>query len=121
MSVVLLARDLLFGSHIESAATRAGTPLRVVPTPDELPPAELTALLLVDWGDRGAGWGERIAAWRMGAAGGAQPRVVLFGPHTDLEAHAAAKQFGLGPMRARSRLLGELDALLGSANGLDRP
>ena len=38
------------------------------------------------------------------AAGG----IILFGPHTDLDAHAAAREAGLGPMRARSALVAGL-------------
>jgi hypothetical protein len=39
---------------------------------------------------------------------------VLFGPHTDLDAHAAARDAGLGPMRARSAFFGALPELLGT-------
>jgi hypothetical protein len=38
--------------------------------------------------------------------------VVLFGPHTDLAAHAEARAAGLGPMLARSKLLADLPTLL---------
>ncbi|MGH7419008.1 MAG: hypothetical protein ACREKB_14645, partial [Candidatus Rokuibacteriota bacterium] len=60
---------------------------------------------------RGPDWGPRIAAWR-GASPGRPPRVVLFGPHTDLDAHGAARAAGLGPMRARSALFTALPGLL---------
>ena len=40
------------------------------------------------------------------------PRLILFGPHTDLEAHADARAAGLGPMWARSKLVAELQALM---------
>ena len=39
-------------------------------------------------------------------------RVVVFGPHTDLEAHAAARAAGIGPMMARSKLVTSLAELL---------
>jgi hypothetical protein len=39
--------------------------------------------------------------------------VILFGPHVDLDAHAAARDAGLGPMMARSKLLSSLGELLG--------
>jgi hypothetical protein len=68
-------------------------------------------LLLVDWGDRAADWGERIAAWCAAAPDSARPRVLLFGPHVDLEAHVAARSSGLGPMRARSKLVADLQTL----------
>lgn len=70
-------------------------------------------MLLVDWGDRAADWGDRIAAWCAGAPESARPRVLLFGPHVDLAAHAAARAAGLGPMLARSKLVADLPTLLG--------
>ena len=39
-------------------------------------------------------------------------RVILFGRHTDLEAHADARAAGLGPMWARSKLVAELPQLM---------
>jgi hypothetical protein len=39
-------------------------------------------------------------------------RVILFGPRTDLEAHAAARAAGLGPMWARSKVIAGLPSLL---------
>jgi hypothetical protein len=38
--------------------------------------------------------------------------VILFGPHGDLEAHAAARATGLGPMIARSKLVADLPTLV---------
>ena len=52
--------------------------------------------------------------WSTGPSGLAPARVVLFGPHTDLAAHGAAREAGLGPMWARSKLVAELPDLLGS-------
>jgi len=69
-------------------------------------------LLLVDWAEREAGWGMAITSWRDGAAEGDRPRIVLFGPHTDLESHTAARDAGLGPMRARSALFATLPTLV---------
>lgn len=112
MTVALLARDLIIASRIAAAASRAGAVLERVDEPDRLPPAAGVRLLLVDWGDRGGDWGERIAAWCAGAPQSARPRIVLFGPHVDLAAHAAARSAGLGPMLARSKLLAELPKLM---------
>ena len=111
MSVALLARDLIIASRIAAAAERMGVPLARADDPDELPPADGVSLLLVDWGDRDPDWGERLTAWRAVAPETTRPRVVLFGPHVDLEAHAAAREAGLGPMMARSKLISELATL----------
>ena len=112
MTVALLARDLMIASRIAAAAEHAGVPFLRVADPADLPPPAELRLLLVDWGDRGADWGDRIAAWCTGAPESARPRVILFGPHVDIGAHAAARAAGLGPMLARSKLVADLLALL---------
>ncbi|MGH2489718.1 MAG: hypothetical protein ACRDFR_08910 [Candidatus Limnocylindria bacterium] len=104
-------------SRIESLVAGAGASLARLDSPDQLPPAEDVNLLVVDWGDRGQDWGAAIGAWRDGAVNGQPPRIVLFGPHTDLAAHAAARDAGLGPMRARSAFFASLTDLLTANNG----
>jgi hypothetical protein len=108
---VFLGRDLIIGSRIAEAADRAGAEVSRVGAPDQLPAAVEVDLLLVDWGDRSVDWGQKVAAWRDGA-GERSVRVVVFGPHTDLEAHAAARAAGIGPMMARSKLVTSLAELL---------
>ncbi|MGH3111978.1 MAG: hypothetical protein ACRDOP_00755, partial [Gaiellaceae bacterium] len=102
MTIVLLGRDLIVASRIMPAAARAGATLLRIDDPTDLPPPGEVSVLLVDWGGRGPDWGERISSWRAGAP--STVRLLLFGPHTDLAAHADARASGLGPMRARSRL-----------------
>ena len=108
MKVVLLGRDLITASRIAESLARAASELRRVEDPAELPPAESVDLLLVDWDDRRPEWGSRLTAWRTGAPDFAGPRVIVFGPHADLAAHADARAAGLGPMWARSKLFAEL-------------
>jgi hypothetical protein len=112
VKVVLLGRDLIIASRILEAGARAGADVLRVDDPADLPAPGEVRLLLVDWGDRRPDWGEQIRKWRA-AASAAQPKVLLFGPHVDLAAHAAAKASGLGPMRARSRLVADLASLFG--------
>jgi hypothetical protein len=100
--VAAVVRDLIFWSRIFEAGSRAGAELIRVDSPADLPPPDQLDLVLVDWGARSSDWGEQIIAWV--GSGAAPPRVILFGPHTDLDAHAAAKSLGLGPMVARSQL-----------------
>lgn len=109
MRVVAVVSDLMLFSRIESAATAAGASLLRVDDPAELPVDEPFDLVLVDWSAREDSWSDALHA-RAGAAS----RVVLFGRHTDLEAHAASRAAGLGPMWARSKLVAELPDLLGS-------
>ncbi len=106
-----LVGDLITASRILEAASQARADVHRIDGPDELPDAASVDLLLVDWGDRRDDWGPRLRAWR----GHAATRVVLFGPHTDLDAHAAARAAGLGPMWARSRLMRDLNSLVQSA------
>jgi hypothetical protein len=112
VTVVFLGRDLITASRVFEAAARAGVEAQRVDDPADLPAPDGVRLLLVDWGDRGPDWAEQIVRWRAAAPESARPKTLLFGPHVDLAAHAAAKAAGLGPMRARSSLAAELARLL---------
>ena len=103
MRVGAVVNDLILYSRIESAADASGAQLVRVDEPSTLP-GDLD-LILVDWAARRDSWADALR-------GTGNARLILFGPHTDLEAHAAARAAGLGPMWARSRLLGELDRIL---------
>jgi hypothetical protein len=102
MKVVAVVRDLMVFSRIESAARVAGVELARVDSPAQLPAD--ADLVLVDWSARDSGWSDQLVAH--------SGRVVLFGPHTDLEAHAAAREAGLGPMWARSKFLSDVQRML---------
>lgn len=107
-----LVRDLITASKIEGLVAGSGANLARIETPDQLPPARDVDILVVDWGDRQPKWGTAIAAWRDSSTADRSPRVILFGPHTDLVAHADARSANLGPMRARSAFFGSLPDLL---------
>jgi hypothetical protein len=113
VTVAVVARDLMIATRIADAGARAGVEVRRYDAPDQLPPAAELTLVLVAWDERRPDWGERLLAWCAGAPQSGRPRVVLFGPHTDLAAHAAARAAGLGPMWARSKLLAEIPTLIG--------
>jgi hypothetical protein len=104
-----LASDLIVVSRIEGMAAQAGAAALWARRPEDLPSPTQLDLLLVDWADRTDAWAGQLNAWRSGE----RPRIVLFGPHTDLVAHAAARAARLGPMWARSRLFRDLPTLLG--------
>lgn len=114
MTVVVLARDLLIATRIGDAAARQGRPVARVDAPGELPEPSTVRILLVDWGAREPNWGAAIRDWWTRADEPRRPRIVLFGPHTDLAAHAEARAVGLGPMMARSKLIRELPNLVGA-------
>jgi hypothetical protein len=106
MKVGAVISDLMLYSRIESAARHADATLVRADSPAQLP-GDLD-LVLVDWSARQPAWMDALRD-RSGS------RVILFGQHTDLEAHADARAAGFGPMWARSKLLGELGALLAAA------
>ena len=112
MRVAVVARDLMIASRIADAGARAGVEVQRYDAPEQLPPAAELTLVLVAWDERQPDWGKRLLRWCADAPQSAPPRVVLFGPHTDLAAHAEARASGLGPMWARSKLLAELPTLL---------
>jgi hypothetical protein len=103
MRVAAVMSDLMLFSRIDAAASAAGASLVRVDTPGQLP--NDLDLILVDWSARSPGWADALRARN------AESRIVLFGRHTDLEAHAAARAAGLGPMWARSKLVSELPEL----------
>ena len=113
MTVAVVSRDLMVATRIADAGTRAGVEVQRFDNPSQLPAPSLVSLVLVAWDERGPDWGERLMAWCARAPQSIQPRVVLFGPHTDLAAHADARTAGLGPMWARSKLLADLPSLFG--------
>jgi hypothetical protein len=112
MIAIAVTENLLLYSRIESAAAQAGARLLRIVDPGRLPPADEVDLVLVDWTELEPGRKKALADWRARARERA-PRLVLYGAHTDLQAHEDAKVNGLGPMWARSRLIRELPDLLG--------
>lgn len=120
MRIVALSRDLIVASRILGNASAAGHDAEMVSDPSSLPSAALVDILFVNWADRNEAWPEVLQSWRSDATQATRPRLVLYGPHTDLEAQAAARAAGLGPMWARSKLLASLPMLLDS-RGSGRP
>jgi hypothetical protein len=105
VKVAAVVSDLLIFSRIHEAVATAGAAVTRVDAPAALP-EEPFDLVLVDWSSRGPDWAACLS-------GRSDTRVIVFGPHTDLEAHAAARAAGLGPMWARSKFVAELPRLLG--------
>lgn len=113
--VAVVARDLIIATRIADAAAAAGHEATRIDTPADLPPPATVDLVFVDWGSREPDWSGALAEWCAGAPLSRRPRLILFGPHTDLAAHADARAAGLGPMLARSKLVADLPALLAMA------
>jgi len=111
--VAAVVSDLMLFSRIDSAAAALDVSLLRVDAPADLPVDVAPDLVLVDWSARSSEWADSLVSWQESVPGA---RLILFGPHTDLEAHAAARQAGLGPMWARSKLVLELPALLRSTD-----
>jgi len=107
MRVAAVISDLMLFSRIDAAASAAGATLHRVDAPADLIAHADLDLLLVDWSARRGDWSAPLVEWRERTGG----RLILFGAHTDLEAHATARGAGMGPMWARSKLLAELPTL----------
>jgi hypothetical protein len=105
--IAIVARDLIIATRIGEAAVVAGHEVVRVDDPAELPPAAGISVAFVDWGSREPGWAGALASWAEGS-GATRPRLVIFGPHTDVEAHREARSAGIGPMLARSKLVASL-------------
>jgi hypothetical protein len=105
MRVAAVMGDLMLFSRIDAAAMASGASLVRVDSPAQLP--HDLDLILVDWSARAPDWADALVTRTADA------RLIIFGRHTDLEAHAAARAAGLGPMWARSKLLSQLRTVLG--------
>jgi hypothetical protein len=112
--VAIVARDLIIATRIADAARAAGHEALRVDDPGSLPPAGRVSVAFVDWGARDESWSDALRAWRATVPPDAAPRLVVFGPHTDVAAHHAARAAGLGPMIARSKLVAGLAGFLPS-------
>ncbi len=102
----------MFSTRIEDAARRSGASTIRVSAPAELPEPRTLDLVFVDWSERKPTWGQDLGHWLEGGAGAGRTRIILFGSHTHLDAHAAAREARLGPMWARTKLLAGLGDLL---------
>jgi hypothetical protein len=113
--VAIVARDLMVATRITNAAEAAGHDVIRVDDPSGLPASRSVAVVFIDWAERDAVWSQLLAAWRHYPPESVEksPKVVLFGPHSDMEAHADARASGLGPMLARSKLIASLPRILG--------
>jgi hypothetical protein len=109
VNVAAVVTDLMLYSRIEAAVTAAGAEVVRVDSPSALPEAGAFDVVLVDWSARRPGW---AGALRARSESHPHTRLVLFGPHGDLEAHADARAAGFGPMWARSKLVAELPRLV---------
>jgi DNA-binding response OmpR family regulator len=117
MRVAVVTADLLTYSRIEAAASSAGWIVDRVDSPIDLPTAATLDLVLVDWADRGPSWRLDLETWRTRVTD-SSPRIIAFGPHTDLSAHVSAREANLAPMWARSRLFRSLPALFRPPSGV---
>jgi hypothetical protein len=106
--VAIVARDLIIATRIGDAARAAGHEALRVEAPGELPPPSEVTAVFVDWAARDDAWADQLRPYREAERSGAGPRLVIFGPHTDVAAHRAAREAAIGPMIARSKLVADL-------------
>jgi len=113
--ILALAPDLFFASRLRSLAESAGRSIQVVeslPRLEEELTAYRPALVLIDLGARGI---DAPSAVRLAKRAGV-PRVVVFGPHKDLDARAAALAAGADRWLTNQNLMTTFASLLGTAS-----
>ena len=115
MKVAAVISDLMLFSRIDAAGIEAGVSLMRLDSPADLPAGDLD-LVLIDWSARERWWADHLVEWWAHTP---DARLILFGRHTDLDAHAQVRAAGLGPMWARSKLVAELSGLFGVASPVD--
>jgi hypothetical protein len=108
MRIAAVTGDLMIYSRIHAAVSTAGASVQRLDTPADLQGQTGFDLVLVDWSARDHAWAPALARLRTDGIA----RIILFGQHTDLDAHDAAREANLGPMWARSRLINDLPSLL---------
>jgi len=109
--VALVCDDLLTSSRIEAICSQSGGFLHLVASPTGIRVDDDDPLLvLVDCQRRSPEWVAQISDLRRRVPAGS--RLIAFGPHRDLRAHADAIRAGIGPMWARSKLFADLPSLL---------
>jgi hypothetical protein len=110
--VAIVSRDLLIGTRILDAAAKAGHDVTRVDAPRDLPEPSVVSIVFVDWAAREPDWSAQLGEWLALTPLLHRPQLVVFGPHTDLDAHREARAAGLGPMLARSKLISDLSTIL---------
>lgn len=114
-TIAVVTDDLITASPILDAASANGYPSVRVERPHELPTASSVRVAFIDWACREPDWGDQLRRW-IANGEAHKPRLVIFGPHADLQAHAAARQAALGPMVSRSKLFRNLHDYISGAD-----
>ena len=111
--VLVVISDLLFRSKIDDAARRAGVPLRVAKSPDQLERHlgnATPAVVLMDLEMEGLDTPAMLSRLR-GTPEGAKIPVIGFAGHTNVEVIQAARADGVQVM-ARSAFVAQLPAMM---------
>jgi len=108
-NAVVASPDLIFASRAYEILEERGYAVRRVDSAGALEPDEPVSLVVVDWGRRESVSGMALRDWLDGHP--APPRVLLFGPHRDLDGAATARSLRLGPVLANSQLVPTLRRL----------
>jgi DNA-binding NarL/FixJ family response regulator len=119
-AVAALTSDLMTGSQIAGAASRAGSNVTLAQNVDSLLSAverDKPALVLIDLTHPGLDLANVVARLKQSAP---QARVVAFGPHVHAAKLSAARDEGCDFVMPRGQLLANLDAILSGRFGGER-
>lgn len=104
--VVVLCRDLLFGSKISAASKATGIPLKFVRDPAKLSETDHLERMIVDLNQ--PGYLEAAASWKKRTAG----HVTGFAGHVQTETLMNAKAMGIDAVMTNGTFSSQVDAIL---------
>lgn len=104
--VLVLCRDLLFGSKITSAASASGVPVQMIRDVSKIPADSPSRRLIVDLTQDG--YLQAAAEWKQKTAG----QVTGFAGHADTQTLAAARQAGIDRILTRGEFAANVAAIL---------
>jgi hypothetical protein len=107
--VVVLCRDLLFGSKISAASKATGIPLKFVRDPAKLAETDHLKRMVVDLNQ--PGHLEAAADWKKRTAG----HVTGFAGHVQTETLVNAKKFGIDSVMTNGAFSSQINAILRGA------
>lgn len=113
-AALALTADLIFASRIQGAARSAGVPVRIVRTGKDIVDsarAEVPRVILLDLEARRVNIVGVIEELRADETTASVP-IVVFGPHVEGEALAAARAAGADRVMARSAFVQQLPRLV---------
>jgi hypothetical protein len=107
--VLVLCRDLFFGSKITATSKAVGVPVRMLRDPAKLSELNASRRLIVDLNQ--PGYLDAATTWKRATGG----EVSGFVKHTDTQTIAAARSAGIDAIYSQGAFTARLDSILAGA------